>query len=67
MFDPDRTIEFYGVHDEVECPTCGYTERDVPDVLGWRDNPRSAYITWAHHCTACGHEWTETEDLREEP
>jgi hypothetical protein len=66
MFDPDTDEDIYREHSEVECPNCGYIERDVPDVLGFYTPRHPHTIEWSHSCLRCDHEWTETEDLRED-
>lgn len=67
MFDPDTDEDVYQEHTDVVCPECDHLEAVVPDVLGYYSRRRPHQIEWSFVCEQCGHDWTETENLREEP
>ncbi len=67
MFDPDTDAETYQEQSDVTCPECNHHEDTVPDVLGYYTPRHPHTVEWSFVCDACDHEWTETEDLREEP
>lgn len=67
FFDPDTDEDVYQDQSDVTCPECDYHEDVMPDVLGYYSRRHPHTIEWSFVCDACGHEWNETEDLREEP
>lgn len=67
LFDPDTDEDVYQDQPDVTCPKCDHTQELVRDALGYYSRRRPHQIEWSFQCDKCGHDWTETENLREEP